>query len=126
MVGAGERREPGILRAMAKPIVGFAALWAVHVFVALLTTFAFLSAAFGAFDGAIEGRDDLYRLGDGPFRGFVGIWLPVLLNPIAALVALAVAPRYGWAGPVLAMLASVLLAVVFATTFERPAPVLGD
>ena len=125
MVGAGGRREPGILRSAWKPVLRFAALWAVHVFVALLTTFAFLSAAFGAFDGAIEGRDELYRLGDGPFRGFAGIWLPVLLNPVAALVALAVAPRYAWVGPVLAMLATVLLAVFFATTFERPAPVLG-
>jgi hypothetical protein len=103
-----------------RPVAGGALLLGAHTLLALILTGALVSGAAN-FGGV--GLHDLARVGNGPAYGVAGIWLPVLLNPLAALLSLAVSRRLGWLGPVLCALASVLLALYFSTTFETP--VLG-
>jgi hypothetical protein len=106
------------------PVRGGALLLGAHVVVALCLSVALFHTAIG-FGGGLLSPDQIGMLGDGPFHGLLGIWLPVLLHPVAALLALAAAPRHAWPGPVLCVLASVVLAAYFSTTFETPVFVGG-
>ena len=106
------------------PVRGGALLLGAHVVVALCLSVALFHTAIG-FGGGLLSPDQLGMLGDGPFHGLLGIWLPVLLHPVAALLALAAAPRHAWLGPVLCVLASVVLAAYSSTTFEAPVFVGG-
>ena len=107
------------------PVLRTFLLVALHVVVAVVTSSVFIGYGYGVGGGAVSSYDELPRLGDGARNGFAGIWIPVLLSPLAALIALAISRRFAWIGPVLAMLASVVLAVYFATTFEQPEPLVG-
>jgi len=112
-------------RSIWRPLFGAAALAAAHVLFAVVLTFALIGAGYGFSGNAVSSYDELPRLGDGPRNGFAGIWIPVLLEPVIVLVSLAITRRYAWVGPALAMLASLVLAVYFFTTFELPDPPVG-
>jgi hypothetical protein len=107
------------------PVLRTFLLVALRVVVAAVTSYVFIGYGYGFGGGAVSSYDQLARLGDGARNGFAGIWIPVLLSPLAALISLAISRRFAWIGPVLAMLASVVLAVYFATTFEQPEPLVG-
>jgi hypothetical protein len=107
------------------PLWGLAALWVAHLLLAVVLTVVFVSAAYAFSDDQVGSYDELSRLGNGARNGLIGIWVPFVLQPLASLYARAVDPRFGWVGGVLAILASVALAVGFFATLAYPEPVLG-
>jgi len=106
------------------PVLGGGILFGAHLVVALSLTIALFRTA-ADFGGLMLSPDEFGRLGGGPGYGFLGIWLPLLAHPLAALASVAVSRRLGWLGPALCLLASVVLAAYFSTTFEAPAFVGG-